>query len=81
MERLRALGEFTPPTLAQLETALDASLSFGDTVVTADLWDAEALPACNACRSRRIERLARINLSGRTEPAILCDVCDEARRR
>jgi radical SAM enzyme (TIGR01210 family) len=81
MERLRALGAFTPPTLVQLETALDASLSIGDTVVTADLWDAEALPACNACRTRRIERLARINLSGRTEPAILCDVCDEARRR
>jgi radical SAM enzyme (TIGR01210 family) len=80
MERLRALGEFTPPTLAQLEAALDAALTFGDTVVTADLWDAEKLPACDACRPRRVERLARINLSGRTEPAIGCDVCGEAPR-
>ena len=80
MERLRALGEFTPPTLAQLEAALDASFGFGDTVVTADLWDVEQLPACEACRPRRIERLARINRSGRTEAAIGCDVCGGARR-
>ena len=81
MERLRALGEFTPPTLAQLEGALDASLGLGDSVVTADLWDVERLSACEACGPRRIERLARINLSGRTEPAIDCDVCGESHRR
>jgi len=75
MERLRALGEFTPPTLSQLEAALDASLALGDTVVTADLWDVERLPGCGVCRSRRIERLARLNLSGRAEAAIACDSC------
>ena len=75
MERLRALGEFTPPTLSQLEAALDSSLSLGGTVVTADLWDIERLPACDACRTRRIERLARVNLSGRAEPGIACDAC------
>ncbi|HKP15188.1 MAG TPA: hypothetical protein VJT85_03960 [Gemmatimonadaceae bacterium] len=75
MERLRALGEFTPPTLSQLEAALDASLSLGGSVVTADLWDVEQLPACEVCRARRIERLARINLTGRAEPRIACDVC------
>jgi len=78
MERLRALGEFTPPTLVQLEQALDASLSLGDTVATADLWDVEKLPACEACRVRRTERMARINLSGRAEPAVVCDVCGAA---
>ena len=78
MERLRALGEFTPPTLAQLEQALDASLSLGDTVVTADLWDVEKLPACEPCRVGRTERLARINLSGCAEPAVRCDVCGGA---
>ena len=76
MERLHALGEFTPPTLAQLEEALDASLSLGGTVVTADLWDVERLPACDACRARRIERLARLNLTGRAEPGIVCDACE-----
>ena len=29
MERLRALGDFTPPTLSQLEAALDSLLSLG----------------------------------------------------
>ena len=75
MERLRALGEFTPPTLSQLEAALDASLSLGGTVVTADLWDVEGLAACDVCRTRRIERLARLNITGRCEPAIACDAC------
>ena len=75
MERLRALGEFTPPTLSQLEAALDASLSLGGTVVTADLWDVEGLPACGVCRTRRIERLARLNVTGRFEPRIACDAC------
>ena len=68
----RALGDFTPPTLSQLEAALDASLSLGGTVVTADLWDVERLPACDACRTRRIERLARVNLRA-SRAGIACD--------
>jgi radical SAM enzyme (TIGR01210 family) len=75
MERLRALGAFTPPTLAQLEEALDRCIALGRTVVTADLWDVERLPACEACRSRRVERLARINVMGRAEARIACEVC------
>ena len=75
MERLRTLGAFTPPTLAQLEDALDRCIALGRTVVAADLWDVEALATCPACRMRRIERLARINLTGSTEARIACDVC------
>ena len=75
MERLRALGEFTPPMLSQLEAALDASLALGGTVVTADLWDVEGLPACGVCRTRRIERMGRLNVSGRREAAVACDAC------
>jgi archaeosine synthase beta-subunit len=78
MERLRALGDFTPPTLAQLEAALDRCLRFEGVAVGADLWDVALLPACEACRARRAERLARINLTGRVEPRIACDACDEA---
>lgn len=77
MERLRALGAFVPPTLAQLEAALDRCLGLGSTVVTADLWDVERLPACEACRAPRIARLARINLSGRAEPRAECAECAE----
>jgi hypothetical protein len=76
MERLQALGEFTPPTLSQLEDALADALQFTGAVVTADLWDAEQLPGCDRCRSERIERLRRINLSGRAEARIGCAVCD-----
>jgi archaeosine synthase beta-subunit len=67
MERLEALGHFTPPTFLQLETALDRCLAFAPTVITADLWDAERLPDAS---SARIERLRRINVTGRAEVPI-----------
>ena len=78
MERLRAIGEFTPPTFAQLEDALDHCLTARGTVVTADLWDAEKLPACERCRAARIERLRRLNTTGRAEPRISCAMCGGA---
>jgi radical SAM enzyme (TIGR01210 family) len=78
MERLRELGAFTPPTLAQLEEALDCCITLGETVVTADLWDVEKLSACQVCKSRRIERLSRMSLTGCREPRIECMRCDVA---
>ena len=76
MERLQALGYFTPPTLSQLEDALDGCLQFTRTVVTADVWDAEQLPACEHCRTQRIERLRRLNVTGRSELRVACSMCD-----
>lgn len=78
MERLQALGQFAPPTLSQLEAALDRCLQFTRTVVTADLWDVERLSACEHCRSERIERLRRLNVTGRAEPRIGCSLCGGA---
>lgn len=75
MERLASLGHFVPPTLVQLEEALEASLSLGRTVVTADLWDAARLPACEQCRAARVARLGRMNVSGRAEPPVACRAC------
>ena len=75
MERLRAEGEFTPPTLAQLERALDACMDLGSAVVTADLWDVERLAACEQCRAERVTRLRAMNVTGRAEPAIACGAC------
>jgi radical SAM enzyme (TIGR01210 family) len=75
MERLRGLGHFTPPTLSQLEECLDLSLDFTSTVVTADLWDAARLPACEHCRSERVERLRRLNVTGCAEPRTGCAMC------
>jgi hypothetical protein len=78
MERLQALGHFAPPTLLQLEEALDRCLPFTRAVVTADLWDVERLSACLHCRLERIERLQCLNLTGRTEPRITCSMCGAA---
>ena len=78
MQRLQAAGHFTPPTLAQLESALDACLPLGRAVITVDLWDAERLPACEACGPARIERLRRINVSGRGDARVECAKCGVA---
>ena len=78
IERLQALGHFTPPTLLQLEDALDGCLQFTSVVVTADLWDVERLPACDHCRAERVERLRRTNVSGRAGPRISCSACGAA---
>ncbi len=75
LERLQALGHFTPSTLSQLEESLEQWLHFSDAVVTADLWDAERLGACDDCKSERIDRLRRMNLSGCSEPRIACLTC------
>jgi len=75
MERLAALGEFTPPTLTQLEDALDGCAHITSTVVTADSWDVEQFARCEACLAARKERLCRINVSGRAEPRVGCARC------
>ena len=75
MERLQAAGHFVPPTLLQLEMALDGCAQFTDAVVTADLWDVEQLPACEHCRPARIERLGRLNAAGGAEARVACSMC------
>jgi len=77
MERLASLGHFTPPTLPQLEQALDHCIAAGSatTVFTADLWDVDRLPACAACRVARTDRLRRLNVSGVAERPVSCDAC------
>lgn len=75
LERLAALGHFVPPTLSQLEEALDRCGALAPVVVTADLWDTDRLPACAVCRPRRIDRLRRINLTGVPAPRVDCEAC------
>jgi radical SAM enzyme (TIGR01210 family) len=75
MERLQQLGQFTPPTLSQLEKSLDLSVQLTGSVVTADLWDVERLSACDHCRSQRIARIRQLNLTGRAEARIACSMC------
>ena len=75
LERLRSLGHFVPPTLRDLESALDTSAPLSQAVITADLWDAERLPGCDVCRRARVERMRRMNITGVTLPRITCDAC------
>jgi radical SAM enzyme (TIGR01210 family) len=75
MERLEALGEFTRPTLFQLEEVLDRCVTLAGSVITADTWDLERLSACEDCRAERGERIRRVNVTGRAEPRIACVRC------
>lgn len=79
LERLQALGDFVPPTLAQLERALEQCLPIRSAVVTADIWDIERLPACETCRAQRVARIQSMNLSPSHEPppppGVPCSVC------
>lgn len=74
LERLRQLGHFTPPTLRELELALEQCLG-STAIVTADLWDVARLPACATCRAERVSRLERMNATGRAVPAVECTAC------
>jgi uncharacterized Fe-S cluster-containing MiaB family protein len=75
LERLAALGHFVPPHLSQVEAALERCLGLAPVVVAADLWDIHRLPACTECRPRRVERLRRLNLTGRPAPPVACRAC------
>jgi radical SAM enzyme (TIGR01210 family) len=79
MEELRRAGDFTPPTLAQLEEALERGLALegGRGVVTADLWEAERFAECPACAGARLRRLEEMNRTGEIAARIGCDECGE----
>ena len=75
IDRLQALGHYTPPTLSALEDALDQCLGFAPTVVTVDLWDVQRLATCSECSPARLARLTRLNLTGQAEPRVACSAC------
>jgi radical SAM enzyme (TIGR01210 family) len=72
LDRLSAAGTFAPPSLRDLEDALDATVGLGPGVVLADLWDADRLRACDACREPRLSRLALTNANGSLLPRVEC---------
>jgi len=75
MERLRASGEFVPPTLAMLEAAQRSALALGRGRVFADTWGLEPFSICPHCLAARRERLETVNRTQRDEPPIPCAVC------
>jgi uncharacterized Fe-S cluster-containing MiaB family protein len=78
LERLHSLGQFTLPSLSLLEETLDRCGQFTSAVVTADLWDVDRLPTCEQCGAGRIERMRRLNATGRAERPIRCAECGVA---
>ena len=78
LERLQALGDFVPPTLTDLEDAVDRCADITAGVVTADLWDVDRLGTCEFCRVGRVERLRRRNLTGVRETRLHCGHCGTA---
>jgi len=75
LEALSAQGDFAPPELGLLETALEAGLALQRGRVFADLWDLERLAACGECFGARRDRLASMNRLQRAEPPIRCAGC------
>lgn len=68
-------GGNTPPTLDQLEEALERCLALNGGIVTADLWDARRFATCPSCTDARLARLDRMNRTGRIEPRPACPDC------
>ncbi|HST06899.1 MAG TPA: hypothetical protein VLJ83_01925, partial [Gemmatimonadaceae bacterium] len=75
LERLEALGHFTPPSMRDVELALDECTTYSTTVVTVDLWEIERIASCESCKQQRISRLGRMNLSGVVEAGVSCPDC------
>jgi radical SAM enzyme (TIGR01210 family) len=75
MERLADLGEFVPPSLADLEAALDQCARLPGAVVTTDLWDIDKILPCSSCSEARVARLREMNLTGVVSARVACDAC------
>jgi len=74
LEELQRQGHFQPPTLRDLEMALEDFFEGEEGrvaatgLVLADLWDADALNAPPCCAAARIERLRSMNTFQRNLP-------------
>jgi len=75
MDALEAAGEFTPPTLGQLEQALSGALGLCRGLVFADLWDLARWRRCPVCSSERERRLEAMNRRQEATPPVACPIC------
>jgi len=75
MEALQAAGEFQPPALDSLESALEYGLTLRTGRVFADLWDVDQFIRCADCSARRIQRIQTMNATQTIPARIECDRC------
>jgi radical SAM enzyme (TIGR01210 family) len=76
MEALMASGQFTPPTLYTLESAVEYGLHLGAGRVFADLWGLRE--SCPHCHAQRAARLLQMNLQQIVLDRIPCTRCGGA---
>ena len=76
MERLFKAGEFSPPRLSTLESAVQSALALKKGRVFADTWNLEPLSSCANCLEPRRQRLHAINLAQRDLPPFDCPACN-----
>jgi archaeosine synthase beta-subunit len=75
LDTLAAVGQFTPPRLATLETALAEGLALRRGRVLADLWDLPTFADCAVCLPARQARLQQMNLTQQILPPVECPEC------
>jgi archaeosine synthase beta-subunit len=75
LDELERRGEFTPPTLAQLEEALAHAIELRRGRAFADLWDVDRLRQCDSCFDARRDRLAVMNRTQTIPAAGSCASC------
>jgi radical SAM enzyme (TIGR01210 family) len=81
VEALAAAGQFTVPTLADVERSAALSLRVAQVPGRAgrhllvDVWDLERLSSCAACFHARRERLRQMNLTQQAQAAVACPQC------
>ncbi|MHB8519368.1 MAG: radical SAM protein [Limisphaerales bacterium] len=80
LEALAERGEFSPPKLATLESAVQYGIGLRRGRVFADLWDLEKFSDCPACFAARRTRLREINLRQTVLEPVRCDACCPAAR-
>jgi archaeosine synthase beta-subunit len=81
VEALAEAGQFTAPTLADVERSAALSLRVAQAPELAgrhllvDVWDLERLSSCASCFGPRRERLRQMNLAQQAQAAVACPQC------
>jgi len=75
MDRLAVAGQFTEPSLDQLEEVMDYGVSLARGRIFSDLWDLERFSRCKACFPERRIRLAWQNDSQQVPVRTICPCC------
>lgn len=73
MDYLMRAGYFYPPDIRSLEEVTEYGLSLNKGRVFADLWDIDQFPCCNKCKTARIKRLYKMNITQKIPVPVKCD--------